>query len=153
MCWLAGLCLVSVFQDCKLMEDIQFRRRWQPVHVVGEINNAPSDTIPDDALTVRQILDTYVGHPHMGNAAYHDGVYDEDGSDTNMSAAEFDSPFLDLATANVMDVQNYMDEKGRYIRSKVSEAKKRKKTEKTENKEADPSAAGTKEQEDKKTDK
>lgn len=102
----------------------KFKTRWQVYPCPSEENSGEQITVPDDALTVRQILDTYVGTPHMGQAAYHAGEYDDDGTNDDMSYDAFDDPLLRPETTP-MDLQNIVDDAHRKIRA----ARSRKKTE------------------------
>jgi len=110
----------------------KFKQRWQIYPCLAEENSGEMITVPDDALTVRQILDTYVGTPHMGQAAYHQGEYDDDGTNDNMSYDEFDDPLLRMETTP-MDLQNIVDDAHRRIRA----ARSRKKPDKEPDKKPD----------------
>lgn len=101
----------------------KFKRRWQVYPCLSEENSGEQITVPDDALTVRQILDTYVGTPHMGQAAYHQGEYDDDGTNDDMSYDAFDDPLLRPETTP-MDLQNIVDDAHRKIRAARSMKKK-----------------------------
>ena len=94
----------------KIKAHNHYTRRENPP--VGEYNGKPSETVPDQTLTIKEILDKYAKGIPISNAKV--PVYDEDENDVTP----------DLAHMDLVDRENYMEERYGHLKSELEAIQK-----------------------------
>lgn len=81
------------------MKKVKFQSKWVSKPVKGEANDLPSMTVPEMALSIREIFDRYVTFPEIGIEG------DDDGEDVTLDDVVLSSPIQDLTDYEELNEQ------------------------------------------------